>query len=83
MTLYVPDYRLLEVPFACHSRPTRDCCLLWVDDGRLFPNLRNGRVADDAEAIGLAPVYFGCTSLEAIAENFCYSAIADSSVDGV
>lgn len=49
----------------------------------IFPNLRKGRVADDAEATGLAPVYFGCTSLEAIAENFCYSAIADSSVDGV
>jgi hypothetical protein len=44
---------------------------------------RNCRVADDAEAIGLAPVYFGCTSLEAIAENFCYNAIAYSSVEGV
>jgi len=48
-----------------------------------MPFVANFRVADDTEAIGLAPVYFGCTSLEAIAENFCYSAIADSSVDGV
>ena len=47
--------------------------------GRFFPDLRNGRVADDAEAIGLAPVYFGCTSLKAITESFGYSAIPNSS----